>query len=320
MVVDDGPRTGFTSRSRERLGRTATSTSDSRAGASRRRRARAARPGRAAPPRCGGRPPGGCRVRDMRRPGGGGRASLGPLTRRRRRTPGPRPARRRDGPAGPRRRRGGTARSPITTAVARTVVHDPPVDASPAPRPNGSSHRCRSGRGADDDHVHDDELLAASSTADRAERVAWQLDGLATHDVTAGDAQRTSEVREDRRVPGGTRTRRWSPRPTAARVGVAPRSRHIGRPRRAARPHGSPLSTTVIARQPARRSTRPRRRGGRRRPPRRARARVASFGATSPTWRSRSMHCLTWRTKSPPVISSSSSTSASDSPAAQSYA
>ena len=32
------------------------------------------------------------------------------------------------------------------------------------------------------------------------------------------------------------------------------------------------------------------------------------------------MHCLTWRTKSPPVISSSSSTSASSSPAAQSCA
>ncbi len=32
------------------------------------------------------------------------------------------------------------------------------------------------------------------------------------------------------------------------------------------------------------------------------------------------MHCLMWRTKSPPVISSSSSTSASDSPDAHSYA
>ena len=51
----------------------------------------------------------------------------------------------------------------------------------------------------------------------------------------------------------------------------------------------------------------------------RRRRRSPAFGATSPIWRSRSITCLTLRTKSPPVISSSSRTSARSSPATQAY-
>ena len=50
--------------------------------------------------------------------------------------------------------------------------------------------------------------------------------------------------------------------------------------------------------------------------PARAAAEVSAFGATSAIWRRRSMTCFTLRTKSPPVISSSSRMSARSSPRA----
>ena len=49
----------------------------------------------------------------------------------------------------------------------------------------------------------------------------------------------------------------------------------------------------------------------------RAVAAVAASGATSPIWRSRSMHCFTFRTKSPPVSSPSSRTVERSSPRTQ---
>ena len=52
----------------------------------------------------------------------------------------------------------------------------------------------------------------------------------------------------------------------------------------------------------------------------RAVVRVSASGATSPTWRSRSISCFTLRTKSPPDRSSSAMTTSKDSPAAHAYA
>ena len=137
---------------------------------------------------------------------------------------------------------------------------------------------------------------------------------------SGGAAARAPTARARSDVGSGrNRTRRAAERrDRGGEIGVVARDLEIGRPV-GGLPHSSPgrIITAAGARRPC--STRRRRRAGTRRRPRARSPRSPGSGATSAIWRSRSITCFTLRTKSPPVISSSSSTSARSSPFAHAW-
>ena len=252
------------------------------------------------------------RVRARGSPAGRRRRIARALARRRARTPAPRPGRRRV-----------AARHDVVPAQELAVRDDHARRvrrrARPGRRPPRATgrRRCRrpqpSGGDAEHDHVHGGRRSSWSSRSSA---------GASTGAPSRRPARRREPTRRARSRRGSATNRIGAPRLAAGRrpasVGVvAVDLRRRAAPRRRSLPHGSPFADHVRATPRGRHDTAVARRRRHRGAARRGRR---GSGATSPTWRSRSMHCLTLRTKSPPVSSSSSSTSARSSPRAHSYA